>query len=326
MIVVIFGGDTQRFILASDQPKDTRNLFHIVGEVFTDHHFREWFQTIRTVHFGSGISCNLYQIFMLINDRSRKIFKSQSSLCSHGSSCIFSDSAEQRLRFFAHFRGMGTRSSLQNDLISKNIKALSAFYLTDGDNQWIQRIIHAGNDCLNFCDDISGSQNRIDTLMRGGTMRRNTLDFNSEIVTACHTWTGFKIHIRCIQLSPDMCAVNSIYIVQKTMLDIVLCTVAGFFCSLKNDLYISFQVFFFCQQHTDSAQKHGNMAVMSAGVHDTRILAAKCKPGVFFDRKCIDICTKSDCLAFRGSFASLDHRPETVIIRIIVRSQPHFFK
>ena len=100
---------------------------------------------------------------------------------------------------------MGTRSSLQNDLISKNIKALSAFYLTDGDNQWIQRIIHTGNDCLNFCDDISGSQNRINTLMRGGTMRRNTLDFNSEIVTACHTWAGFKIHIRCIQLSP-VCA------------------------------------------------------------------------------------------------------------------------
>ena len=177
---------------------------------------------------------------MLIDDRSRKIFKSQSSLCSHGISCIFSDSAEQRLCFFAHFRGMGTRSSLQNNLISKNIKALSAFYLTDGDNQWIQRIIHTGNDCLNFCDDISGSQNRINTLMRGGTMRGNTLDFNAEIIAACHTWTSFKIHIRSIQLSPDMCAVNGIYIVQKTMLDIVLCTVAGFFSSLENNLYISF--------------------------------------------------------------------------------------
>ena len=68
------------------------------------------------------------------------------------------------------------------------------------------------------------------------------------------------------------------------------------------------------------------MAVVSTGVHDTWILTAKSKSGVFINGKCIDICTKSDCLALRGSFASLDHRPETVIIRIIVRSQPHFFK
>ena len=100
-------------------------------------------------------------------------------------SAVFSAILRSRGSVFLRISGgMGTRSSLQNDLISKNIKALSAFYLTDGDNQWIQRIIHTGNDCLNFCDDISGSQNRIDTLMRGGTMRRNTLDFNSEIVTA----------------------------------------------------------------------------------------------------------------------------------------------
>ncbi len=44
------------------------------------------------------------------------------------------------------------------------------------------------------------------------------------------------------------------------------------------------------------------MAVMSTGVHDTWILTAERKSGVFINGKCIDICTKSDCLTVRGRF------------------------
>ena len=68
------------------------------------------------------------------------------------------------------------------------------------------------------------------------------------------------------------------------------------------------------------------MAVMSAGMHDTRILAAKCKPGVFFDRKCIDICTEGDCLAARGGFSPFDYCPETIVIRVIMWRKSHFFE
>ena len=87
---------------------------------------------------------------------------------------------------------------------------------------------------------MSSSQNGIDTLMRCGSMGRFSLYFNAEIITAGHTRTGFKIHIRSVQITPDVDSVNGIYIIQKTMLYIILRTMAGFFSSLENNLYIAF--------------------------------------------------------------------------------------
>ena len=44
VIVVIFGGDTEIPILASNKAEDSWNFFHIVGKILADHHFREWLQ------------------------------------------------------------------------------------------------------------------------------------------------------------------------------------------------------------------------------------------------------------------------------------------
>ena len=94
VIVVIFGGETEIPILASNKAEDSWNFFHIVGKILADHHFREWLQGVCTVHFGSCISCNPDEIFVVIDDRRRKIFKCKGSLCTHGIRCIFYDSAE----------------------------------------------------------------------------------------------------------------------------------------------------------------------------------------------------------------------------------------
>lgn len=41
VIVVIFGGETEIPILASNKAEDSWNFFHIVGKILADHHFRE---------------------------------------------------------------------------------------------------------------------------------------------------------------------------------------------------------------------------------------------------------------------------------------------
>lgn len=87
---------------------------------------------------------------------------------------------------------------------------------------------------------MSRSQDRINPLMWSRAVSRNPFYFNAEIIAACHARTSLKIHIRRIEIAPDMCPVNGIYIVQKTMFYIVFCTVTGLFRSLKNDLYIAF--------------------------------------------------------------------------------------
>ena len=40
VIVVIFGGETEITILASNKAEDSWNFFHIVGEILADHHFQ----------------------------------------------------------------------------------------------------------------------------------------------------------------------------------------------------------------------------------------------------------------------------------------------
>ena len=162
--------------------------------------------------------------------------------------------------------------------------------------------------------------------MWSGAVGGNAFDFDAEIIAACHARAGFKIHKRSVELPPDVCAVNCIDIVQKTMLNIVLGTVTGFFSSLKNDFYIALQIFTAGHQHTYSTKKHGNVAVMSAGMHNTRCLTAERKSGVFFDRKRVNICTESDGFSAGRSLAALDHCPETIIIRIIMRSKSHFLQ
>ena len=157
-------------------------------------------------------------------------------------------------------------------------------------------------------------------------MGGNAFDFNAEIIAACHTGTGFKIHKRSVELTPDVRAVNRIDIIQKTMLNIVLGTMTGFFSGLKDDFYIALQIFTAGHQHTYSAKKHGNVAVMSAGMHNTRCLTAERKPGVFFDRKRVNICTESDGFSAGGSLAALEHCPKTIIIRIIMRGESHFLQ
>ena len=68
------------------------------------------------------------------------------------------------------------------------------------------------------------------------------------------------------------------------------------------------------------------MAVMSAGMHDTWILAAERQGCVFFDGKGIDICTERDRLTVRCTFSTLDHCPETVVIRVKMWCKTHFFQ
>ena len=94
VIVVIFGGDTEIPILASNKAEDSWNFFLILGKILADHHFREWLQGVCSVHFGSCISCYPDEIFVVIDDWRRKIFKCKGSLCTHGIRCIFYDSAE----------------------------------------------------------------------------------------------------------------------------------------------------------------------------------------------------------------------------------------
>ena len=240
MVVVVFCGETKFFILASDETENGGNFLHKVGEIFADHHLREGFQSVRTVHFGGGVSCDLDEIFVVIDDRSWKIFKGKSGLCSHRIGCVFDDFAEQRLCFFTHFRGVGAGGSLHNNFVSVDVKTLAAGDLADGDDKRIQWVVHAGDDSLDLCDDMGRSQDRINPLMWSRAVSRNPFYFNAEIIAACHARTSLKIHIRRIEIAPDMCPVNGIYIVQKTMFYIVFCTVTGLFRSLKNDLYIAF--------------------------------------------------------------------------------------
>ena len=131
-------------------------------------------------------------------------------------------------------------SSLHDNFVCQDIETLSAVDGSNGNDQWVERVIHTGNNSLDFGDDMSSSQNGIDTLMRRGSMGGFSLYFNAEIITAGHTWTGFKIHIRSVQITPDVGPVNGIYIIQKTMFYIILRTMAGFFGSLENNLYIAF--------------------------------------------------------------------------------------
>ena len=157
-------------------------------------------------------------------------------------------------------------------------------------------------------------------------MGRNTFDLDAEIIAACHAGTGFKIHKRSVELPPDVRAVNRIDIIQKTMFNIVLGTMTGFFGDLKNDFYIALQIFTAGHQHAYAAKKHGYVAVMSAGMHNPRCLTAERKSCVFFDRKCVNICTESDGFSEGGSLAALDHCPKTIIIRIIMRGESHFLQ
>ena len=176
---------------------------------------------------------------MVIDNRSREIFKSKSGFCTHRISCVFCYFTKKRLCFFAHFRRMCTCSSFHDNFVCQDIETLTAINCSDGNYQRIEWIIHTGNNSLNFGNDMSSSKNGIHTLMGSRAMGRFSLDFNAEIIAAGHTWTSFKIHIRSIQISPDMGSVNGIYSIQKTVIYVILCTVAGFFGCLENNLYIS---------------------------------------------------------------------------------------
>ena len=82
---------------------------------------------------------------------------------------------------------------------------------------------------------------------------------------------------------------NGIHAIKDTRFNIVFRTVAGLLRSLENQFDVALQFVFRLHQHLCRTEKHGDMAVMAAGMHDALISACKGQACLFLYRQGINI-------------------------------------
>ena len=82
-----------------------------------------------------------------------------------------------------------------------------------------------------------------------------------------------------------------------------LCSGSRFFRRLESEFYCPAEIFFHIIQDMSRCQKHGNMTVMSAGVHNALIFTGIFESGDFLYGKSVNVCSQQDGFS---RFSSLD--------------------
>jgi len=133
-------------------------------------------------------------------------------------------------------------------------------------------------------------------------MAAPALDVNGELVGAAHPGTGVTANMAGIHIEPYMDGEAAVHTFQGTLFNHGRSPGSHFFCRLESQFHRAAQVFSHILENMGSRQHHGNMAVMTTGMHHTGIFAGKRKSRVFRNGQGIDIAPEQNGLPGLFSF------------------------
>ena len=153
-------------------------------------------------------------------------------------------------------------------------------------------------------------------------MGGNAVNDKSEAVAGRHAEPGTDIDLRCLHGSPDMRPVNRIGSIDRSFPNRPLGTAGSLFRGLKKQADSTLQFVPHFIEDLCRSQLHGNMAVMSAGMHNA-VMSGKGQSGLFLYIQRIDICPEDK--GFSRQFP-VDLSSQSGMISEQLRLDPHRLK
>ena len=185
---------------------------------------------------------------------------------------------------------------------SDDIPAVAGFYFAYGNDDRFHRGEFTADHSLQVIDDSSLYDDGIDAVVRCCTMAAFTGDINSEHVGSAHAGTGITGNMAGIDIEPDVNGKAAVYAFQCSVFDHGRSTGGYFFSRLESQFDRTTEVLFHIVQNMSCSQHHGNMAVMTAGMHDTGIFTGKRKACFFCYCQGIHIAAEEDGFARFAAF------------------------
>ena len=139
-------------------------------------------------------------------------------------------------------------------------------------------------------------------------MGGNAIYLDYKVIHTGHAGPRLHIDVWLLQCRPHVLAHNGIHAIKDTRFNIVFRTVAGLLRSLENQFDVALQFVFRLHQHLCRTEKHGDMAVMAAGMHDALISACKGQACLFLYRQGINIRPESHSSARLFGLSPPQHR------------------
>ena len=134
-------------------------------------------------------------------------------------------------------------------------------------------------------------------------MARGAADVDAEPVGICHAWAGLAAYGTGVDLAPDVRGVGAIDAVEHARADHELGALAVFLAGLEYDANLAVDVIGHVAQNLQRAEHHGDMAVVTAGVHAALIDADELLAGLLSDGQGVDIGAQQDAAARRAVLA-----------------------
>ena len=121
-------------------------------------------------------------------------------------------------------------------------------------------------------------------------MRLDSMDPDGEFIRRCHERTRTDSDFTGRDAGPDVSAKNSPYF-RKPVAKLlhVIGSFSRFFTWLEDQVYIAPYLIPHIHEHPGRTEEHGNMIIMTAGMHPSRYIRSKGKARFFFYRQRIDI-------------------------------------
>ena len=131
-------------------------------------------------------------------------------------------------------------------------------------------------------------------------MARGAAYIDTEPVGIGHARSGLAAHGAGVDLTPDVRGVGAIDAVEHTRADHELSALAVFLAGLEYDADFAVDVVGHMAQDLQRSEHHGDMAVVTAGVHATLVDAGELLAGLFGDGQGVDIRAQQDAAARRA--------------------------
>ena len=221
------------------------------------------------------------------------------ALAAHGLGHILHNVGQAVTAQHTHGGVKGAAGAFQLTGFGHNVVACAGMQAANGDHRRLHGVNIARNNALQRGYDLCARHSGIAAQMRHGTMAGFALDHHAEMVAGGHQRTGTGAKGAHGQAGPHMQTEHGIYILHGTGGDHALCAAVGrkLFGGLEDQANTAGNVGLVLGQQLGSAQQHGNVVVVAAGVHQAGIAAGIGQAGFLGDLQSVHIGAQRHALA-----------------------------